>query len=149
LGLVTSVTAPDPQTVVIKLSSPYTPLLSSMALIPIVPSNVHYNPNTTYTRSLIGTGPFKFVSWVETQAVTLTRNPHYWNPKLPKSNGIVFQIIPTDGGQISGLVNNSVQHIAQVSALDVTSLRRKGMKVTVEANSSIINYMYPNVSKGR
>jgi len=148
LGLVKSVEAPNPRTVVIKLSAPYTPMLSSLALIPIVPSNIPYTA-TTYARRLVGTGPFRFVSWNQGVAIKLAKNPHYWQRGLPHSNGVSFSIVSSSASQVADLVNGSAQLIAEVAARDVGVLRRKGMHVYVEPNSSIIDYMYPNVQPGR
>ena len=39
----------------------------------------------------LGTGPFVLESWDESTALTLARNPHYWDPRLPYLDGIVFQ----------------------------------------------------------
>ncbi|GEM_PF-2200667 len=148
LGLVDSVSAPDPRTVVVKLKAPYTPLLSSMALIPIVPSNVAYTP-TVYARSLIGTGPFKFVDWAQGVSIQLTRNRQYWQAGLPKSAGITFSIVATDASQIADLASNTDQLIAEVSARDVSVLRSHGATMFVEDESSIIDYMYPNLGPGK
>jgi peptide/nickel transport system substrate-binding protein len=40
----------------------------------------------------IGTGPFKFVSFTPQSELVLTKHAEYWNPELPKSDGIVFKI---------------------------------------------------------
>lgn len=146
-GLVESVTATDASTVVVKVKQPYVPLLSSLALIPIVPANVPYTP-TTYARSLIGTGPFKFVSWEQGVAIKLAKNETYWQKGLPKSAGVTFSIVSDTASQIADLTSGSAQLIAQVSARDVALIKSRGAKVFVEDSSSIIDYMYPNMQPG-
>jgi ABC-type transport system substrate-binding protein len=41
-------------------------------------------------RSVLGTGPFLLRSWSEGERVTFERNPHYWDPRLPYLDRIVF-----------------------------------------------------------
>jgi ABC-type transport system substrate-binding protein len=41
----------------------------------------------------VGTGPFKFVSWVPGGQLVVQRNPHYWRTGYPYLDGIVFKIL--------------------------------------------------------
>ena len=42
----------------------------------------------------IGTGPFKFVSYKQNEAIRVTRNRDYWRPDRPYLDGIEWTIIP-------------------------------------------------------
>lgn len=42
----------------------------------------------------VGTGPFMFVEWLRDDRLTLTRNPEYWDPELPRVDGIQFLNVP-------------------------------------------------------
>jgi peptide/nickel transport system substrate-binding protein len=42
----------------------------------------------------IGTGPFKFVSYNQNEAIRVTRNRDYWKPDRPYLDGIEWTIIP-------------------------------------------------------
>ena len=39
----------------------------------------------------VGAGSFQFKSWVRNSALTLVRNPNYWNAPLPYLDQIVFK----------------------------------------------------------
>jgi len=147
LGKVKTVTATDPTTVTITLTEPFTPLLSAMALIPIVPSNIPYN-TTAYARTVVGTGPFKFVSWQQGVALTYVKNDSYWDTSLPKSDKLVLSIVPDAETRIADLVGGTGQIMDNVQPKYVSLLKSKGMVVDVENQSSTIDYMYPNVLPG-
>lgn len=148
LALVESVKTPDTSTVVIHLKSPYTPLLNVLTLIPIIPSNIAYGPKT-YSRSLVGTGPFKFVKWESGVQIVLAANPDYWQTGLPKSAGITFRFITSDSARIAALLNGTAQEMPWVSPNEVSLMRRRGITVDVLESSSDICYMYPNVASGK
>ena len=78
---ITSVTAPDPSTVVVKLNAPFTPLLWYLGgQTYILPKHIwasvgdgsqYADPNP------VGTGPYMLKSFTP-QLVTLTKNPNFW-----------------------------------------------------------------------
>jgi peptide/nickel transport system substrate-binding protein len=148
LGKVKSVTAKDAHTVVVELTEVFTPTLSAMALIPIVPSNVPYN-DKTYARSLIGTGPFVFDRWDQGVGIYFSKNKKYWQAGYPKVDKLVFKVEPSDATQIAELVGGTAQMMAKVASKDVGVIKSRGGQVFVLENSSIIDYMYPNVQAGR
>ncbi len=145
---VSSIVATDPHTVTITLSEVFTPFLSAMAMVPIIPSNVAYTP-TVYARSLIGTGPFAFDSWEEGVAIHYSKFDKYWSPGLPKAKTLTFSIVPSTSSRIASLVDGTGQLIDKVAAKDVSVLTGRGAKVDILENSSVVDYMYPNVEPGR
>jgi peptide/nickel transport system substrate-binding protein len=75
-GFIKSVDAPDARTLVIQLTSPWTGLHSNLVAIPIIPKD-SYDSQKTHP---IGTGPFKFKSYDQSQQVVdLEANPNYWD----------------------------------------------------------------------
>ena len=75
-GYIRSVEAPDQRTVVVTLTKPWVGLLSNLVPIPIIPKD-SYESQKTHP---LGTGPFKFVSYDETQQVCdLAAFPDYWD----------------------------------------------------------------------
>jgi peptide/nickel transport system substrate-binding protein len=77
-----SVEAPDGRTVVVTLIKPWVGLLSNLVPIPILPKD-SYESQKTHP---LGTGPFKFISYDNTQQVCdVEAFPEYWEgaPKLP------------------------------------------------------------------
>jgi peptide/nickel transport system substrate-binding protein len=74
-GLVSAVEAPDPRTVVIRLSRPWLGLLSNLVPIGIVPKD----SADSQKNHPLGSGPFKFVSYDSAQQMmSLEANTNYW-----------------------------------------------------------------------
>ena len=75
-GYVKSVEAPDAHTLVIRLNSPWTGLLSNLVAIAMIPKD-SYESQRTHP---LGTGPFKFKSYDQSQQVVdMEANPTYWD----------------------------------------------------------------------
>ncbi|HET8905882.1 MAG TPA: ABC transporter substrate-binding protein [Ktedonobacterales bacterium] len=78
---ITSVTAPDPSTVVVKLKAPFTPLLWSLGgqtyMLPKHIWSTVGDASTYADANPVGTGPYKLKSFTP-QLVVLTKNPNFW-----------------------------------------------------------------------
>jgi peptide/nickel transport system substrate-binding protein len=93
-----SVSAPSADTVVIKLKYPWAPLLADLSLFAndILPANYGGQTAAQFFAHPIGTGPFQWSYWHRGQALSLVRNPHYWQPGLPYLNRVVWDVVPAD-----------------------------------------------------
>jgi peptide/nickel transport system substrate-binding protein len=77
-----------------------------------------------YGRNPVGTGPFKFVSWRENDAIELEANPDYFEPGMPKLERVTFllmneastAIAALFSGQIDGMNDCPMQLVDQVAA---------------------------------
>ena len=79
---VKSVAAPDAHTLVIQLNKPWTGLLPNLVAIAVIPKD-SYESQKTHP---LGTGPFKFKSYDQSQQVVdLEANANYWDgpPQIP------------------------------------------------------------------
>lgn len=57
---------------------------------------------------LIGTGPYKFVSWQNGSSVELTRNENYWGGDAGYFERLVFRIITEDATRVTALQTGDV-----------------------------------------
>lgn len=77
-----SVEAPDPHTLVVTTTKPWTGLLPNLVPVAIIPKGSY----ETQKDQPLGTGPFKFISYDSSQQVVdLAANPDYWDgaPHIP------------------------------------------------------------------
>jgi peptide/nickel transport system substrate-binding protein len=69
----------------------------------------------------VGTGPFKFVSWVEGQQVTLEANPDYWDG-APKVDQVVFRAISEPTARLAELQAGSIDIAVLLAADDLEAV---------------------------
>lgn len=77
---------------------------------------------------LVGTGPYKFVSWQNGSAIELTRNENYWNDDAGYYDNLYFKIIPEDASRVTAL---------QTGAVDCTVAPPENMLDVIKSDSSL------------
>jgi peptide/nickel transport system substrate-binding protein len=103
-GDVTLVDAVDTSTVVIHLKTPFGPLLDQLAAVLVVNKKFTEANGGHLTRTMMGTGPFKFKEWIPDQLIRYERNPNYWQ------NGADGQPLPyLDGLEILTVADEAAQ----------------------------------------
>jgi hypothetical protein len=82
---------PDETTVVLTLEEPLNvfPKLLAMPVTAITPAPIAPG----FSEHPVGSGPWKFVSWVHDDAIVLARNESYWGTR-PAADSIRIRIIP-------------------------------------------------------
>lgn len=107
---ITSMETPDDQTIVIKLSEPYSPMLALISeLWLMAPESPGWDGTVT---APIGTGPFKWKQWIPNDKIELEAHTEYWQPGRPGIAGI--QVKNLEGDPTPALLAGDV-HIAGVS----------------------------------
>jgi peptide/nickel transport system substrate-binding protein len=97
---VESISAPDPQTFVIKTKSTYAPLLTNHGTYAIMPKHVlaslppaQINTASYNSAPTVTNGMFKFVRWTQGAEVVLARNPDY-HGGAPYLDQWVYKVVP-------------------------------------------------------
>jgi peptide/nickel transport system substrate-binding protein len=144
--MVASVSAPDATTVVFELKVPYSGLADVMSdrQVKITPRNAV----AQLTTQPIGTGPFKFVSYTPGDRVVMTRNPDYFEPGLPKLDGVELRIIPEMSVKIAALQAGDIDVVwdlplEQVKPLSAQSGIRAESIPTASWDGAIMNNIIP------
>jgi peptide/nickel transport system substrate-binding protein len=112
LDSVKSVTAPSPQTLVIKLKEPHAPLLADLAMYAyaIVPAKLLKAQGAKFFDHPVSAGPFMVTKLNKDSEVDLTVNPH-WYGKKPNVKNVKIVIVPNDNSRVLELQNKSVDVI--------------------------------------
>jgi peptide/nickel transport system substrate-binding protein len=121
-----SITAPDPHTVVVKLTQPHAPLLADLAMYAysIVPEKLVKAQGAKFFQHPVGSGPFMVTSYSPDSEVDLVRNPHFYGTK-PKISKVKIMIVPNDNTRVLQLESKKVDIIENppgnlVSQIDKT-----------------------------
>jgi peptide/nickel transport system substrate-binding protein len=137
-SLISSVEAPDPETVVFKLKEPFAPFLWNLAngVIGIVPDG----SLADFNLHPIGSGPFEFVRHIQDQEVVLKRNDSYFGKKAGVST-LRFKVIPEEIVIALELRKGSVDLAMNALAPDMIEVLRKddGLRIVQGPGT---NYQY-------
>lgn len=134
LASITSVDAPDPQTVVLNLTAPDAGLLAGLATTNLAMLAKDDTSESVATKPN-GTGAFKFDSRTPNQSVKLVANPDYWGGK-PKLDGLEFRIIPDQSSVVAGLQSGNIQFATIDDPLVAKSAESSGLVVKKTPNLS-------------
>jgi peptide/nickel transport system substrate-binding protein len=124
-SIITSVEKTDDYTVVFNLSTPLAPFLAnlSMDFFSISsPAAIEANGENYGTPSVgaVGTGPFKFVEWVEGDHITVEANEDYWGGR-PKLDQIIWRVIPDDSARFLALQAGDIHGLEQATSEDLAT----------------------------
>ena len=122
LSSVKVVTVVNPVTVRIELSAPFGPLLSILGdrAGMVVSPTAARSAGDAFGRAPVGSGPFKFVSRVPQDNVTLNAFADYW-AGAPKIDKLVYRPFPDGDVRYANLLSGSAQVIV-LDAKDVFKL---------------------------
>lgn len=142
---VESIEAPDADTVVVNLKSPYEPFIGFLALrVYMLPRHLFENrgeirQNPANTRP-VGTGPYKFVEWQRGSHVTLEKNTAYFRPGEPYLDRFVYRIIPDPAARVLALETGEIDYLCQTdlpSSAIPTLQKNKNVVVTFKGTEAI------------
>lgn len=99
---VDTVSAPDPQTLVITLKQPWAPFEADLALYgaSIFPKAAFDAEGEDLWQHPIGTGPFMFDSWDKGSQIVLKKNPEYWDEGKPYLDELVFKVLTDSNARL-------------------------------------------------
>jgi peptide/nickel transport system substrate-binding protein len=158
LALLESIETPDPLTVKLSFSKPY-PFMrvaltgSTGRAGTILSPRAVKEKGKAYGRSPVGTGPFKFVEWKESDYILLERFPNYWEKDaaggaLPYLDQVMLKFIIEPSTLVAALKTGEVDGINNVAPQFVAELR-KDPKITVStAVGGNWRCMHMNMAKG-
>ena len=125
--MIVAMEAPDPYTLRVHTASAYGALPLDLSSIFIVSKKVaHSASNADFDSGLamIGTGPFRFVSYRRGDAIVLARNDSYWGDK-PAWDKVTLRMLPNPAARSAALLAGDVDAIESVAPADVALLRGK------------------------
>lgn len=131
LGAVEKAEAVDPMTVRITTKGPAPLLLINLAQLPILSKKAASGPapegkTTTQLNSgdgLVGTGPYKFVSWKRGAELVFERNEHYWGKK-PDWDRVIYRPMSNAASRVAALLAGDVDLIEDPPTDDLPKLEQ-------------------------
>ncbi len=115
----------DPYTIRFKTEGVYPLLAQDFSQVYIISKTVGENVSTgdfNNGKAVIGTGPYKLVSFVSDDRVVMVRNDNYWGDKPDWAN-VTYRFISKDGVRVAALLSNDVEVIDVVPPPDMPRLK--------------------------
>ena len=135
---VKSVTAPDPQTVVVTLERPDDRILKTY--VPIIPSHIWKDKvdkicDDQFNPPIVGSGPYQAQEWQTGQFVRMTKNPNWTASKLA-ADEVVIQIFKTEDTMAQALRNGELDYARNVLSDQFDALTGAENVVTVAGTAN-------------
>ncbi|AOY92645.1 ABC transporter substrate-binding protein [Cupriavidus sp. USMAA2-4] len=115
----------DKYTIQLRTAQPYPLMLNDLTSIFIVQKKATQGLSSddfAQGKGMIGTGPFKFVSYARDDRVELVRNPDYWGTR-PAWDKVTLRFIPNPATRLAALLSGDVQAIENVPTPDLPKVR--------------------------
>ncbi|WP_158578595.1 ABC transporter substrate-binding protein [Spongiactinospora rosea] len=124
--IISSVDAPDADTVQLTLSEPYEPLLQELSIVrPVRLLSPKSADAAGKFQTPVGTGPWKLVS-NSAGGATLARNDDYWGTK-PKLERLEFKVIPDSQARVDALASKEIDLVGGSYLAPITPVEAKAL----------------------
>lgn len=123
---VKSIDAPNSSTIVLHLSSPYSPLVSQLADragMPMSPKALAAE-GSNFAQNPVCVGPFMFKDRVAGDHITLVRSPYYYDKSKVHLDSIVWKIMTDPSARSQAMRAGDIQVEDRIQATDVPTLQK-------------------------
>jgi peptide/nickel transport system substrate-binding protein len=139
----------DPLTIRLKTAAPYPLMLNDLSAVFIISKRNAQGVSSeefAQGKGVIGTGPFRFVSYKRGDRVELSRNENYWGEK-PAWDKVTIRFITSDPSRLAALLAGDVDAIDNVPTADyVKTKANPNVQVFSKVSHRVI---YFNLDQGR
>ena len=139
----------DDYTVTIVLKKPNAAIMTSLAMFTVAivsPTNAEKWKEEAYKHP-VGTGPFKFVEWVEDDYIILERNEDYWREEA-KLDYLLFQVIEDPFERLLALELNIIQGMEHPDPTSFDDIKENPDLQFLSETSMSIGYLAMNCGYG-
>lgn len=138
----------DDYTARVTLKKPFSPFLNDLghpSAVMISPAALEKYGNKEIAFHPVGTGPFIFVEWNQTDFLRVKKNPNYWRPGLPKVDGIKWVPV-VDNNARSAMMRTGEANFAFPLPYEEAEVLKKSSNLNIVTAPSIIHrYLCLNV----
>ncbi len=134
-----SVTAPDPQTVVVTFAEPFAPWLATLwhGILPAHILRPVYEAEGTIDNAewiktpKVGCGPYLLDTWESGSYARFVRNENYWGSR-PILDEIFIRFVPDDASQVAALQAGDADLGTFIAYSDIPTLQQAGLNIVTE-----------------
>jgi len=147
-SIVTKVEATGDYQVQFSLKEPFAPFIQNLAMFPfaIASPAALEEYGSDFFKNPVGTGPFKFVEWIQDDKVTLVKNEEYWG-EVAKIDTLVFRSIPDNSARFLELQAGTIDMMDGVNPDDVAAAKANEQFQMILRPSMNVGYLALNTEK--
>jgi peptide/nickel transport system substrate-binding protein len=143
---ITSIEAPDPLTVIFHASEPFTTFIGNLPAVGIIPE-ASEEESAALINAPVGSGPYRFVSYAEGDAVKLEANSGYWGG-APNIARVHVRVVSDNSTRQAELMSGEIDlaYNAQFDPETVRALKNRSDIQVVLGEGANIGYLGVNVT---
>jgi peptide/nickel transport system substrate-binding protein len=142
----TSIEKPDKYTIILKSDRPRPGVFDFLQYLRIVDKETMEGPDAA--SKVVGTGPFKFVEWVQGDHFTMVKNPNYWETGHPYLDEVDVTVFRDSQAMVAALESGSLDVADLVPITDADRLRNSTSLKTYQTHD-IGQFFYAAVNAGQ
>lgn len=145
---VKSINIVDNYTIQLVTEKPFAPLLNNLALwlCPIISPKAMYEYKDQIGQHPVGTGPFKFVSWVKKDQIVFKRYDDYWGDNAKVEN-LILKFIPSPTDRLMALQSGKIDIADDLDPKFLKLIKKNPNLDVIEKPSVNIGYLAINTQK--
>jgi len=136
----TSFDTPDKNTIILNAEQPRPLVFDFFERLNMLDKNVMEGPDAK-TRAN-GTGPFKFVEWVQGDHFSTSRNPNFWISGQPYLDGVRTLIFKDQQAEVAALEAGSLDVFQNMNLIDFLRLKKDPRFTTIQNDVSTGFYCF-------
>lgn len=124
IGIIEAIETPDDKTVVVRLASPFVPLVHYLALpeSAILPAAWIAEHGDDPNAAPVGAGPFRFVNWARGREIAVERYDGYYKEGKPHLDEVRYVFYADENTRVNALKSGDVDIIDYVPWKDAASI---------------------------
>lgn len=128
------------------LKAPYSSMLTRFVSAKMISPKMIKENSAEIAKKPVGTGPFKFVEWVQGDHLTVERNDEYWE-KGDRVKKITYKPVPENGSRVAMLKTGEASVIYPLPQQNINELKNNKDVVIDKVPSTIARYVSINTMK--
>ncbi|MBY6053491.1 glutathione ABC transporter substrate-binding protein [Cytobacillus firmus] len=145
-NLITSIDVMDEFQIKVTLKEPYAGMLTRFVSSKILSPKLINDSSSDIGKTPVGTGPFKFVEWVQGDHLTVERFDDYWN-KADRVKKITYKPVPENGSRVAMLKTGEAHVIYPAPVQNLKELESNSDVEIHKIPSTIARYVSINTMK--
>jgi len=134
----------DDYTIHVKTEAPYPLMGVDLSNVQIISNEVGADVTTAQFNdgaAMIGTGPYKFVEWVPSDRIVLSKNEAYWGTKA-NFDKVTIKPIKSNPTRVAALLAGDVDMIDNVPTTDIATLKKDDNLSLMQGISNRVIYLH-------